>query len=285
MEKRKKVEKRSAPKKAAKRKSHSSEPYLKLADAIMHPEGREKPVKRKSTVVKMTKSELAEESKQQKAPVLRGVKFEARYPERIPEKPPEPEAPKQEISVRNVYYGGQHLPALCFRKPGAMHVPCVCGDPIEGVRKFTIPSSQHDKSPIVQHGFGAFAAPYSPERFARHMRTLAAAAPVTPEARTMLLPFVPDMPSGPAALPGSLTAPDAAPDDEAQPVARRIASGTRPKAPAGPSRTDGKELIKRLGAAYGLPPEKIRAKLRAAGLRAPYTDEAACVAKLGKPKQ
>lgn len=291
MAKVKKVEKRSTPKKAAKRKPHSSDSYLKLADAIMHPTkpepstavraNRTHKAAVKSKLVKMTKPELAEESKREKAPVIRGVRFEARYPERIPEKPPEPEAPKVEITVRSIYYDGQYLPALCFRKPGAMHVPCVAGDPVNGVRKFTVAAAQHDKSPIVQHGYGNFAAPYSPEKFAAHMRRIAGAAPITPEARMMLLPYCPDMPHGPAALPVAIGAGAATPDDEAPRVRVRTQPGNGSRAPAGPARTSGKELIRTLAAVAKLPPEKVRAKLRAAGMRAPYTDENACRKALG----
>lgn len=241
MAKAKKVEKRSAPKKAAKvvpRKVVKKEEPKKTAKAVM-----------------LTKP--------------------ARYPERVPTKPAEPDPPKVEVTVRSVYYDGQFLPALCFRKPGALHVPCVCGDSVGGVRKFTVPASQHDKSTILQHGYGSLAAPYTPERFAGHMRRLAATAPVTPEARALLLPYAPDMPTGPA--PAVLPPPD----DEAQPVARRIAPGNGSRAPSGPARTSGKELIRTLAAASKLPPEKVRAKLRAAGMRAPYTSEADCRKALG----
>lgn len=286
MAKAKKVEKRSTPKKAVKKGSvaraveatqRKKSERLEFAEKELDRLFKNEPGKAKR-LVKLTKTELAEESKQQKTPVLRGVKFEARYPEREPKKPPEPEAPKIEVTVRTVYYDGQYLPALCFRKPGALHTPCVSGDPVNGVRKFTIPASQHDKSTILQHGYGNFAAPYTPERFAGHMKKLVTELhnppiPVQPEARSLLLPYCPDMPAGPAALPGAI---GATPDAEAQPVARRIASGNGSRAPSGPVRTSGKELIRTLADASGLPPEKVRAKLRAAGMRAPYTDEAAC---------
>ncbi len=253
MAKAKKVEKRSAPKKAAK-------PARVVKD-------RDDPLGMKRTLREIQKSKPA------KKPPIKVTP--ARYPERVPKPAPEPEQPKVEITVRSVYYDGQFLPALCFRKPGAMHVPCVCGDSVGGVRKFTIPATQHDKSTILQHGYGNFAAPYTPERFANHMRRIASAAPVTPEARALLLPYCPDMPSGPtpAAMPP--------PDDEAQPVTRRIAPGNGSRAPSGPARTSGKELIRALAAASKLPPEKVRAKLRAAGMRAPYTDETACRKALG----
>lgn len=229
MAKSKKVEKRSAPKKAAKLVRKAKPPEVKAA----------------------------------------------RYPERVPKKPPEPEAPKIEITVRSVYYDGQFLPALCFRKPGALHVPCVAGDSVNGVRKFTIAAPQHDKSTILQHGYGNFAMPYSAERFAAHMKRVAVAAPVQPEARALLLPYVPDMPLGPqpAELPP--------PEPDAQPVRARMQPGNGSRAPAGPSRTGGKELIRMLAAAAGFPPEKVRAKLRGAGMRAPYTDETACRKALG----
>ncbi len=233
-----------------------------------------KKVEKRSAPKKVAKVVRKEKRAQEKS----AKRLEARYPERVPEKPPEPEAPKIEITVRSIYYDGQFLPALCFRKPGALHVPCVCGDPINGIRKFTITAQQHDKSTILQHGYGNFAAPYSPERFAAHMRRIAAAAPITPEARAMLLPYCPDMPLGPspAELPDAR---DDAPDDSPAAAPRKL-SGAR-KAPAGPLRTSGKELIRALAASAKLPPEKVRAKLRAAGMRAPYTDEAACRKALG----
>jgi hypothetical protein len=229
MAKSKKVEKRSAPKKAAKLVRKAKPPEVKAA----------------------------------------------RYPERVPKKPPEPEAPKIEISVRSVYYDGQYLPAMCFRKPGALHVPCVAGDSVNGIRKFTIAAPQHDKSTVLQHGYGNFAMPYTPERFAAHMRRIAGAAPITPEARALLLPYCPDMPLGPS--PAELPPPA----DEAQPVRARMQPGNGSRAPSGPARTSGKELIRTLAAAAGLPPEKVRAKLRSAGMRAPYTDETACRKALG----
>lgn len=189
---------------------------------------------------------------------------------------PKPEEPKIEVSVRSIYHDGQYLPCLCFRKPGGLHVPCVCGDPVNGVRKFTVNVMQHDKSVVLQHGYGNFAAAYTPERFADHMRRIASTAPISPEARALLLPYAPDMPTGPAA-PGLPAAPDAA-----QPVARAIASRTGARAqPTGPGRTSGKELIRTLSEQSKLPPEKVRAKLRAAGMRAPYVNEGECRKALG----
>lgn len=351
MAKAKKVEKRSAPKKAATKQAERIMKKLdRVGDALKRSFEKPDPEPRKKAkrLVKMTKPELIEESNRQKAPVLRGVKFEtrqtgripvpkpvpknkpdpdgyaklahmimhdtprveipppvkpqppskasarrleARYPERVPEKPPEPEAPKIEISVRNVYYDGQYLPALCFRKPGALHVPCVAGDSVNGVRKFTIQAVQHDKSTILQHGYGNFAAEYSPERFASHMRRIAGAAPITPEARSMLLPYCPDMPTGPA-LPDPVGLECDEDDDSAtlgaspsgpgsQPVRARTQPGNGSRAPSGPARTSGKELIRTLADAAKLPPEKVRAKLRAAGMRAPYTSEPDCRKALG----
>lgn len=284
MAKVKKVEKRSAPTKAAKRveksvpKSHYREgDYAKLADAIMH--GIPKPSKpqpppKNAYIEKMGKPKEAKPSK--KAKLVRSDKWPyVKKEEPVPKKPAEPEAPKIEITVRSVYYDGQFLPALCFRKPGALHVPCVAGDPIGGIRKFTIAAPQHDKSTVLQHGYGNLAMPYTPERFAAHMKRLAVAAPVQPEARALLLPYAPDMPHGPA------TAAVPEPDADPQPVRARMQPGNGSKAPSGPARTGGKELIRTLAAAAGLPPEKVRAKLRASGMRAPYVDEPACRKALG----
>lgn len=267
MAKAKKVEKRSAPKKAVKQtKKFVSKEKSKLVRTETWPYvKKEEPT---ASPAKPRKNAYIEKT------------GKPRYPQRPPEKPPEPEQPKIEITVRNVYYDGQFLPALCFRKPGALHVPCIAGDPVNGVRKFTIAAPQHDKSTILEHGYGNFAAPYSPERFALHMKRIGAAAPVQPEARTMLLPYCSDMPYGPQPeLYPNLEQPE--PDTPAE--APRRLNGSR-KAPSGPARTSGKELIRSLAAAAKLPPEKVRAKLRAAGMRAPYTDESACRKALGVSK-
>jgi hypothetical protein len=260
MAKAKKVEKRSAPKKAARK--------------VVKPVPKTEP----GDYGKMARMILDDKPKKTKSPTL----VKPSYPERVPDKPPEPEAPKMEVSVRNIYHEAQYMPALCFRKPGAMHVPCVVGDPIGGIRKFTIPAVHHDKSTVLQHGFGAFAGPYSPERFASHMRRLASSAAITPEARALLLPYAPDMPTGPAvASPDRETLGGTGIDspDAAERATRKL-YGAR-KAASGPNRTSGKELIRTLATVAKLPPEKVRAKLRAAGLRAPYTDETACRKALG----
>lgn len=261
MAKAKKAEKRSTPKKAAR------EQAKRILGKLEH-------------VEKGLRKAFAKPDPAPKKPKL-VKKAKLAYPERAPEKPPEPEPPKMEVSVRNIYHNNQYLPALCFRKPGAMHVPCVVGDPIGGIRKFTVPATQHDKSTILQHGYGNFAGPYTPERFASHMRKIASSAPVTPEARALLLPYAPDMPTGPA--PASLPEPDDGAPDDGSGAAMRSARklyGAR-KATPGAGRTSGKELIRTLAAVAKLPPEKVRAKLRAAGLRAPYTDENACRKALG----
>jgi hypothetical protein len=264
--------KRAAPAKSTKpvpNRKPDPEGYQKLSNAIIH--GR-------AGGLKNSKKPNVAES------MLDTLKQIARYPERKPEKPPEPEPPKIDVTVRSIYYGGQYLPALCFRRPGQPHVPCVAGDTVNGIRKFTVPLTQHDKSPILEHGYGNLAAPYTPERFASHMRRIAAAAPVSPEARALLLPYAPDMPSGPSPA----TGPAFVIEQAGGPLADVYRSEPSPrsarKAATGPSRTGGKELIRSLAATSGLPPEKVRAKLRAAGMRAPYTDESACRKALGVKK-
>lgn len=239
--------------------------YALLADAIMHPEKFEK-----AAAEAGRKSGVTKESQKLRKKVEQA---KARYPERVPK---DESKPKILISVRNVYHDGQYLPALCFRSPGALHIPCVAGDPVTGVYKFTINAMQHDKSTILQRGYGNFATEYPPQVFADHMRRIAATAPITPEARTLLLPYAPDMPSGP----GPATVP--APGDGSQPVARAIASRTGSRAGvSGPGRTSGKDLIRALAEQTKLPPEKVRAKLRASGMRAPYVNEDECRKALG----
>src|SRR6478752_1975694 len=166
---------------------------------------------------------------------------------------PIPEAPKIQVSVRTVYYDGQWLPALCFRASDAKRVPAVCGDSILGIRRIEIDVLAHDKAEPVTHGYGNMAAPYPPERFAAHMRKLAQSAPVEPGARSLLLPLVPDFPLGRAS-----DALAAIPTETSEPSTTRALSA--PKKPAGPARTDGKDLIRALSAELNLPPEKVRAK-------------------------
>lgn len=255
---------RKPEKRAVSKKSHDSKPYLKLAKIIMKGEGK----------VRVDRKKLAVEHEETHKAIARAA---ARVG-----KPPEPEPPKIEVTVRSIYYDGQFLPALCFRTPGALHVPCVVGDSVEGIRKFTVTSMQHDKSVPIQHGQGILEKPYSAERFASHLRRIAATKPISPEARTLLLPYAPDLP---AVL--------VSPEPGSHPVAPYTTSDSEPRRPiAGglrvggaarsePARTSGKELIRSLSVAAGLPPEKVRARLRVAGMRAPYVDAVACRKALG----
>lgn len=198
-----------------------------------------------------------------------------RYPEREPKPAPKPEEPKLQVSVRTVYYDGQHLPALCFRAADAKKVPCVIGDPVSGIRRIEIDVHAHDKAEPLVYGYGAMAAPYTPERFTLHMKKLAANAPVEAAARSLLLPYAPDFPVGRQS--DALAASDT---ETSEPST--LSAPKKPK--SGPARTDGKDLIRALSAELNLPPEKLRAKLRAAGLRAPYTDESAVRKALGGKK-
>jgi hypothetical protein len=193
---------------------------------------------------------------------------------------------KTEVSVRDVYHDGQFLPALCFRKHGQPQVPALCGDQISGIRLFHIDVPTHDKSAPTMHGPSGLRAPYPVERFLAHMNKLAAdGAPIASDALQQLAralhPF-------PVARPHAI----AAPPDAAE---RLPATGRRPDAanapsaavrsPNGANRTDGKELIRELSRVSGLPPEKVRAKLRASGLRAPYVDPDACRKAMAVPDE
>jgi hypothetical protein len=204
-------------------------------------------------------------------------KRRAKALETKPAPPPEPVKPKVEITVRTIYHDGQHVPALCFRTPEDPHVPAIIGDSVLGVRHLSITAKQCDKATPVEHG--PLKIPYPVERFTAHMKRLAASAPVTREARALLLPLVPDMPSG--YTPPERIEPQAATDPGSTdaPPARTLSKPASVR--SGPSRTCGKELIRALADASKLPPEKVRAKLRSSGMRAPYTDEAACRKALG----
>lgn len=246
--------------------------YAKLADSILHGDAGGKPPEPKSN------------------DYLRKRRTRALTSKPVPA--PEPEAPKVEVSVRNVYHDDQHVPALCFRTPGKNIVPAVVGDTLLGVRVIHISVVRHDKASPVTHGYGNYATSYTPERFAAHMkRYVLARAPITAEARTMLLPYAPDMPHGsplpelpPSASGSSLLGPYMQPDSERPGIARDGYGLQRSQPRPGPSRTCGKELIRSLSSATGLPPEKVRAKLRAAGMRAPYTNEEECRKALGVKK-
>lgn len=199
-----------------------------------------------------------------------------RYPERTLAPPkPNPDAP--DVTVRTIYHDDQHLPALCFRPKTGLYAHAVIGDRVDGIRTLKISIRDHDRAELTQHGHGTLRGAYPPALFARHMHTLAHnGATVTAEARELLAPLVP------SPLPS--IAPPASPPVSAANAAAAIAADVRSrvaKAPAGPSRTSGKELIRELATESGLPPEKVRAKLRGAGLRAPYTDADACRKALG----
>lgn len=191
-----------------------------------------------------------------------------------------PEEPKTEVSVRNVYYDGHFIPALCFRVVGAKRVPCIAGDRNDGVRLFELDAIAHDKSDPVLHGPQSLRVPYPVDRFLAFMNKLVAdGAAVTADAlaalQRALYPF-------PVARPHALSsAPDAR-----EPLPATVAPPVRENAPGkpvqppvaklSPQRTDGKQLIYDLSREFGLPVEKVRAKLRASGMRAPYVDPVAC---------
>lgn len=194
-----------------------------------------------------------------------------------------------------MYYDGQWLPVLCFRIAGNPMVDCVAGDGIIGVRMIQVTAKAHDKATLIMAGAGALAdQPYPPERFARHMQIHARnGMAVDPAARPLLDPLLApsSMPAGPVPfVPPPLSDADAeAAAREHVPLPPAVARGrgaaTVP-APArkpgnGAIRTSGSALIRELSEAAGLPPEKARAKLRQAGLRAPYTDSDACRKALG----
>lgn len=206
----------------------------------------------------------------------------------IMQKPISPPEEKKEISVRSIYYDGQHLPALCFRTQRNL-VPCLCGNHIEGIRLFDIDLATHDRAALVMHGPSGLRTPYPVDRFLAHMNKLVAdGAPISDGALQALgralHPFPVARPHAIAAatdaadrLPATGRRPDAenAPTKPVQPPVARLT----------PNRTDGKELIRELSRVSGLPPEKVRAKLRASGLRAPYTDPAACRKAMAVPDE
>lgn len=193
-------------------------------------------------------------------------------PKNLVKKPKPPPPPKIDISVRTIYHDGQHLPALCFRHHEPDSAKAVIGDSIVGIRALPLGIREHDLyHPVEYHG-----QPYPIQRFADTMLAYAkGGVPVTQDARALLKPLVelpettiPDLPS------------------HLQDVRSVIKRGERMLKEGipvrmGSLRTSGKELIKELAVKTKLPPEKVRAKLRDAGLRAPYTDSAACHKALG----
>lgn len=189
------------------------------------------------------------------------------------------EPPKTEISVRSVYHDGQFLPALCFRSVDKKIVPCLAGDRM-GINLFEIDVISHDKSALVMHGPESLRVPYSTDRFLAFMNKLVAdGAAISTDAlaamQRALYPFPVARPHAvPARYPHDASGPatDARPDPVNAPGKPVRSAATH----TGPQRTDGKELIRELSRVSGLPPEKVRAKLRASGLRAPYVDPVAC---------
>lgn len=199
--------------------------------------------------------------------------------------PPKPEPPKVEISVRNVYHDGQYLPALCFRNSLESIVPAISGDRM-GIKLFSVSTHAHDKAAPVLHGPSGFQVAYPVERFLAHMNKLVSdGATITADAleamRRLLHPF-------PVALPHALQAaadvaerlavaiPRPVAENAPSEAVRKLPSGPRAVSGSKPNRTDGKQLIYELSRESGLPPEKVRAKLRLSGLSAPYTDPISC---------
>lgn len=201
--------------------------------------------------------------------------------------------PQLDVTVRTIRHEDQFVPALCFRlSTDQSHATAIVGDRIGGIRAVRLSIREHDRADLTQHGHGTLAGPYPVALFARHMHTLAHnGATLTSEARELLTPLVPSPlpthsppPDDPLGIAATLRRVQTAkprpavqdPDPPQRPVERPKAPKTPQAALHGPSRLAGKELIRMLADEFGLPSEKVRAKLRAAGLRAPYTDEAAC---------
>ena len=201
------------------------------------------------------------------------------------------------VDVRSIYYDGQYLPGLCFHSMGTPVAQVVVGSTVEGIRHFEINERHYSKSDLIEHGLGILRKPYPIELFAKHMRTLALnGVPVDDAAYGLLAPLIPDMPmpkkedpwlSADEATEKAVAARAARPAPSPAPKPAQLAADvTVPRMPArmlapGAYRTSGKELVRELAANAKLPPEKVRAALRAAGLRAPYTDAAACRKALG----
>lgn len=239
-----------------------------------------KPVKRsaplkatKPATVKVNRAEIKKQNDRTHEAIARAAKATA---------PPEP--PKPEITVRTIYYDDQHLPALCIRPIDGLYTQAIIGDRVNGIRVVKVSVRNHDRSELTMHGAGTFREPYPVALFAKHMHTLAHnGVTIEPEARALLAPLVPSALPAIAPPPANtlLTEPERMQRDTE--AARSITTAMR-KAATGPSRTGGKELIRTLAEEYGLPPEKVRAKLRGAGLKAPYTSETECRKAMGGKK-
>lgn len=159
-------------------------------------------------------------------------------------------------------------PALVI--PGEEVLHCVVYDELEiGVRE--LPLALLDKCNHVIAP-GAIGTPYPVARYIERVRS--SKKPINPTAERLL-----QIAEGMAALtefPRSEV--DTAVSEAAAPAPRKRDREPKPaREPAAPS------LIGALAAEFGMDPPKMRKALRAAGLRAPYTDEAAIRKALGGP--
>jgi hypothetical protein len=250
--------------------------------------------KKSAKTVRVDRKELAKQHEE----THRAIARQASKP--TPPLPPEPikkAHPLLQVDVRSVYYDGQYLPGLCFHSLGTPVAQVVVGSTVEGIRHFEVNEQHYRKSDPVEHGHGIMRKPYPIELFAKHMRTLALnGVPIDDAAYGLLAPLIPDLPMPKkedtwlaadeaiekavvtrAARPAATPAPTLAEPAARVTVPRIPARMLAPEA----NRTSGKELVRELAAKAKLPPEKVRAALRAAGLRAPYTDAAACRKALG----
>lgn len=172
--------------------------------------------------------------------------------------------------------GGGVKPALCFRGRNQAHAVVNEGTRIRVVSN--IPLRNIDQAAVVLGPYGLGQKEYPVDKFVERFLKLGEQKGITRRAKFLLekalsggveddtvLP--PDEPeAGAAAAPKERPASPEAPKP-GKPVSEPV------RKLAGPSRTSGADVIRRISAELKLEPTKLRKLLRSKGLSAPYTDE------------
>lgn len=194
-----------------------------------------------------------------------------------------------ETSIRFIKVGGRAgvKPALCFRGRNQAHAVINDETCIRTISH--VPLKQLDDAPIVMGPYGLGSKEYPIDLFVKNFQKYGERKGITLRAQYFLEHALEggvkdDAPLPPDTLPGewqqpTKTLPEKLPGDPRKPVSmpgtpkpgKPVAAPIRQ--PDGAPRTAGADIIARIAAELKLEPSKLRKRLRAAGLSAPYTDE------------
>lgn len=167
-------------------------------------------------------------------------------------------------------------PALCFRGRKRCHAVINDDTRVRVVSNLSLQDHDHSSPVTFQH------APYPIPRIVDHFTKLGQRKGITARAKFFLEHALNGGVDEDDALPPDEIAGAApeAPEEPGMPV-KRSPSTPKPAKPAsesrsaaaGPSRTAGADIVRKLASELKLEPTKLRKLLRSKGLRAPYDDE------------